>query len=674
MQLKSASSDSNPNVPTFMKLFFFLRRHCTSLTSSSNIHKPKNPPPPQSQILLLCKSGSLLDAIALLNSTNPSHITLKPLVYASLLQTSTKAVSLIHGLQLHSHVIKSGLETDRFVGNSLLSLYFKLIPNMSQTRKVFDALYFKDVISWTSMITGYVRAGNPADAVGLFWEMVSLGIEPNHFTVSAVVKACSQLGYLRLGRCLHGVVVSRGFESNQVIGTALIDMYGRNFRPGQARDVFDEMPEPGAICWTSVISALTRNDLFSEALHYFYSMQRCGGLFPDGFTFGTVLTACANLGRVRQGREMHAKVVAYGLRGNVVVESSLVDMYGKCGRVDDSRRVFDGMPVKNSVSWSALLGVYCQAGEFEAVIKNFREMEEADLYCFGTVLRACAGLAAVQHGKEVHCQYVRRCGWRDVIVESALVNLYAKCGCIDFARSVFAQMLVRNLITWNSMICGFAQNGQGEEALKVFDEMIKEGMKPDYISFIGVLFACSHAGLVDQGRKNFSLMTKNYGIKPGIEHYCCMVDLLGRAGLLEEAENLIESADCRNDSSLWAVLLGASTTSTNSATAERIAKKMIELEPDYHLSYVLLANVYRSVGRWDDAMEIAKLMQDRGVKKTPAKSWIESNSRWRSRLHVGGVNIPRKIDFNAVWGHSVKTRIDGRESTIEYQPMLEAGV
>ncbi|PRQ53042.1 putative tetratricopeptide-like helical domain-containing protein [Rosa chinensis] len=655
-----------------MKLFFF-KRHCSSLISS-NLHKTQNPPPKQSQILHLCKSGLLFDAIRILNSINPSEITLKPLVYASLLQTCTKAVSLTHGLQIHAHVIKSGLETDRFVGNSLLSLYFKLIPDMSETRRVFDALYFRDVISWTSMITGYVRAGKPATSVALFWEMVSFGIEPNDFTVSAVVKACSQVGYYRLGRCLHGVVVSRGFDSNPVIVTALIDMYGRNHRPGDARQLFDEMIQPGAICWTSVISALTRNDMFREALGCFYLMQRCHGLFPDGFTFGTVLTACGNLGRLRQGREMHAKVVTYGLCGNVVVESSLVDMYGKCGSVDDSRRVFDRMPVKNSVSWSALLGVYCQAGEFESVIKHFREMEEADLYCFGTVLRACAGLAAVQHGKEVHCQYVRRCGWRDVIVESALVNLYAKCGCIDFARSVFIQMLVRNLITWNSMICGFAQNGQGEEALGIFDEMIKEGMKPDYISFIGVLFACSHAGLVDQGRRNFILMTKEYGIKPGIEHYCCMVDLLGRAGLLEEAENLIESAECRNDSSLWAVLLGASTTCTNSATAERIAKKMIKLEPDYHLSYVLLANVYRSVGRWDDAMEIAKLMQDRGVKKTPAKSWIESNSRLGSHLHVGDVHLPRKIDFNAVWGHCMKTRIDGSESKVEYQPMLEAGV
>lgn len=507
---------------------------------------------------------------------------------------------------------------------------------------MFDGLFVKDVISWTSMISGYVRSGKPRNSLELFWEMLAFGIEPNGFTLSAVIKACSELGDLRLGWCFHGVVMRHGFDSNHVISSALIDMYGRNYESGDARQLFDELPEPDAICWTSVISAFTRNDLFEEALGFFYVMQRDHGLIPDEFTLGTVLTACGNLGRLKQGKEVHAKVVTSGLCGNVVVESSLLDMYGKCGSVDESRRVFDRMPRRNSVSWSALLGVYCQNGDFESVIELFREMEEADLYCFGTVLRACAGLTAVRQGKEVHCQYVKRGGWRDVIVESALVCLYAKCGCVSFAYTIFMQMQVRNLITWNSMICGFAQNGKGQEALRIFNEMIKEGIKPDYITFIGVLFACSHTGLVDQGRKYFISMTKDYGIKAGTEHYNCMVDLLGRAGLLEEAENLIENADCKSDSSLWAVLLGACTTCTNSITAERIAKKMMELEPNYHLSYVLLANVYRAVGRWNDALEIRRVMENRGVKKMPGRSWVESNRNFGSHLDMGSFVVPGK--------------------------------
>ncbi|KAJ4980742.1 hypothetical protein NE237_031579 [Protea cynaroides] len=603
---------------------------------------------PRYKILSLCKSGALSEALHLLNSTGSSEITNKPIVYASLLQTCITTFSFSHGLQIHSHIIKSGLECDRFVGNSLLSLYFKLGRDFLETRKVFDNLFVKDVISWTSIISGYNRTGKPLESLEMFWKMSKLGVEPNGFTLSAAIKACSALGTLKLGRCFHGIVLGRGFGSNCVIASALIDMYGRNASLEDAFLLFDEMPQLDVICWTSVISACTRNDCFEEALGLFYSMQRKCGLFADGFTFGTVLTACANLGWVKQGKEIHAKVNTSGICGNVVVESSLVDMYGKCGLLQESRQVFDRMAAKNSVSWCAMLGSYCQTGDFNSVIELFRMMEKQDdLYSFGTVLRACAGLAAVRPGKEIHCQYLRRGGWRDIIVESALIDLYAKCGCIDYARTIFVQVTVRNLVTWNSMICGFAQNGRGEEALRLFDEMVKEGVKPDYITLVGVLFACSHTGLVDRGLHYFASMREDYGIEAGMEHYNCIVDLLGRAGLLEEAENLIRKAVFKDDPSLWEALLGACTAYSNPIVAERIAKQMMELEPEYHLSYILLANIYRTVGRWDDAIKIRRLMEDRGIKKMPGKSWIEvkgnmgysSPLRKRNGKDIGGLSL-----------------------------------
>ncbi|KAA0031595.1 hypothetical protein IC582_000383 [Cucumis melo] len=606
-------------------MMLFFKRHCTSSFTSQNFKYSTHLSNKLFQILQFCKSGLLNDALHILNSVDlyDSRIN-KPLLYASLLQTCTKVDSFSSGCQFHAHVVKSGLETDRFVGNSLLSLYFKLGSNCLLTRRVFDGLFVKDVVSWASMITGYVREGKSGMAIELFWDMLDSGIEPNDFTLSTVIKACSEIGNLVLGKCFHGVVVRRGFDSNPVILSSLIDMYGRNYLSSEARQLFDELLEPDPVCWTTVISAFTRNDFYEEALGFFYLMHRAYRLSPDNYTFGSVLTACGNLGRLKQGEEIHAKVIAYGFGGNVVVESSLVDMYGKCGAVEKSQRVFDRMSNRNSVSWSALLAVYCQNGDFEKVVSLFREMKKVDLYSFGTVLRACAGLAAVAPGKEVHCQYIRKGGWRDVIVESALVDLYAKCGSIDFAYRIFERMPTRNLITWNAMIHGFAQNGRSEIAIQIFEAMIKEGIKPDCISFIGLLFACSHTGLVDQARHYFDLMTGEYGIKPGIEHYNCMVDLLGRAGLLEEAENLIENADCRNDSALWLVLLGASTaTWTNSAIAERIAKKLMELEPQCYLSYVHLANFYRAVGRWDDAVKVRELMKNRQLKKMPGQSWMQ---------------------------------------------------
>lgn len=448
---------------------------------------------------------------------------------------------------------------------------------------------------------------------------------PNAFALSASVKACAEVLDVGLGTALHGMVMSFGVDSNRVVGSSLIDMYGRNSLIGYARQVFDEMPEPDVICWTSVISALVRNDVFNEALRRFYLMQRGFGLAADGFTFGAVVTACGQLGRLRQGKEIHAKVVAAGFGGDVVVESSLVDMYGKCGYVKESRRLFDLMPVRNAVSWCALLSAYCQNGDFRAVLELFRVMEykRGEQYSFGIVLRACAGLAAVRQGKEVHCQYLRKGRLKDVIVESALVDLYAKCGYIGYARQIFGGVASRNLITWNAMISGFAQNGAGKEAIELFNVMIGEGVRPDYISFIGVLFACSHSGLLTEGRAYFKSMKQDYGIEPGIEHYNCLADLLGRAGFLEEAEILIENSLFRNDLSLWAALLGACTAYSNTNVAERIAKKMMELKPNHHLGYTLLGNVYKAVGQWDQALNMRKKMEDRGLRKTPGRSWIE---------------------------------------------------
>ncbi|KAL3509456.1 hypothetical protein ACH5RR_028857 [Cinchona calisaya] len=607
----------------------FLKRHYTSILSHKTSQSNTNPFSTNSQIIQLCRSGYLSNAIHLLTSTNSQFNKISsgsPILYATLIQGATKEFSFTQGLQFHAHVIKSGLETDRFVGNSLLALYFKLCPNFRDTRKVFDGLFYKDVVSWSSIISGYIRVGKPEFSIDLYMEMVGCGVEPNGFTLSAVIKACSELGELRLGKCFHGVVIKCGFELNHVIASSLIDMYGRNNESVDSRKLFDELLVPDAICWTSVISAYTRNDLYEKALGFFYQMHRKDGFFPDGFTFGSLLTALGNLGWLRQCKQVHAKAIAAGFSGNVFIESSLVDTYAKCGLVTESQLVFDRMGEKNAVSWCALLGGYCQKSDFDMVIELFRQMDEVDLYSFGTVLRACAGLAAVRPGKEVHCQYLRRGGWRDVIVESALVDLYAKCGCVDFAYKIFAQMPVRNLITWNSMVSGLAQNGRGAEAIEIFNEMINYGVKPDRISFVNVLFACSHSGLVDKGRQYFELMTEHYGIKAEISHYSCMVDLLGRASEIEEAEDLINSSEFSNDSSLWAALLGSCTTGTNPTIAERIAKKMMELKPDYHLSYVLLANVYREVGRWNDALEIRRQMQFKKVKKMPGMSWIETNT------------------------------------------------
>ncbi|XP_047053914.1 pentatricopeptide repeat-containing protein At1g03540-like [Lolium rigidum] len=602
------------------------------------------PPPrtsftaPHHQVIRLLDSHDL-PAAARLAAAHPSS------------PVSLAAVLLRHppprlGYCLHARAARAGVLADRYVANALLAFYLRLPRHLPHALRAFDDLPRRDVVAHSSILAAFLRAGLPRRALHSLRSMVAGadGVSPSAHAFSAAVKACAMLRDRNAGACLHGSILVRGFSDDDIVLSALVDMYGHTLSPGDARKAFEEMRAPDGICYTSLISAFVRNDWFEEAVRWFRTMVMTRGVEPDGCTFGSMMTALGNLRRISQGREAHAQVVTRGLCGNnVIVESSTLDMYAKCRMMPEARKVFDRMQVRNAVSWCALLGGYCQNAEYQKVLALFRQMDKEydDLYSLGTVLRACAGLSSVKPGKEIHCRFLRNGGWRDVVVESALVDLYAKCGALDYAYRIFEASSVRNTITWNAMICGFAQNGHAEGAINLFNRMVREGARPDYISFIGVLFACSHTGMVEQGRNYFNSMSKDYGIAPGIEHYNCIVDLLSRVELLEEAEDLINKSPFRDDSSLWAAILGASATHSNPDVAERVAKKMMELEPQYHLSYVLLENVYRTVGRWEDASEIRKLMQSRKVKKEPGTSWIDVN---RSKLHVwNGKGAPSEL-------------------------------
>ncbi|OQU76896.1 hypothetical protein SORBI_3010G232700 [Sorghum bicolor] len=596
------------------------------------------PPSPASPhdvtaVLRLLESRELLAAARLAAASASSS----PLPLAAVLLHRPLPPRL--GYSLHARAARAGLLADRYLANALLAFYVRLPDHLPHALRAFDDLPRRDVVAHSSVLAAFLRAGLPRRALLQLRTMAAGGygadddVAPSAHALSASAKACAVLRDLRAGACVHGTTVVRGYADDGVVLSALVDMYGHSGAPGDARRAFEEMRAPDGICYTSLISAFVRNDWFDEALRWFQAMLATDGVYPDGCTFGSMMTALGNLKRARQGREAHAQVLTRGLCGNVIVESSTLDMYAKCGMMVDAQKVFDRMKVRNAVSWCALLGGYCQSGKHEMVLSLFRQMytEDDDWYSLGTLLRSCAGLSAVKLGKEIHCRFMRMRGCGDVIVESALVDLYAKCGAVEYAYRVFRRSSVRNMITWNAMICGCAQNGHGERAISLFDEMVREEVKPDYVSFIGVLFACSHTGMVEEGRNYFNSMSKDYGIPPGIEHYNCIVDLLSRVELLEEAEDLVNKSQFRDDSSLWAAILGACATHTNPDVAVRVAKKMMELEPQYHLSYVLLENVYRTIGRWEDAVEVRRLMKSRKVKKEAGTSWIDVN---RSKLYT----------------------------------------
>jgi pentatricopeptide repeat protein len=347
---------------------------------------------------------------------------------------------------------------------------------------------------------------------------------------------------------------------------------------------------------------------------------------------------------LQYGVWIHAYMIKSGFESNISVVNTLLDVYAKCERIELARKVFDKMTERNVVSWTAIIAGYSQYGHANEALTHFYQMQEEDIepevITIASVLPACAHLAALQQGKCIHAYIIRRGIELDVPVCTALLTMYAKCGCIEVARQLFDKMAERDLVSWSAMITGYGMHGDGENALALFSQMQQIGMKPDNITFIGILSACSHAGLVDEGLRYFDCMSQDYSLTPGVEHYACMVDLMGRAGCLDEAHNLIKMMPIEPDDSVWGALLGACRIHSNIELGEFVSKRLLELEPKKVGNYVLLSNIYAAAGRWDDVMKVRSMLKDRGLKKIPGSSWIEIKNRVHS-FSVGDKSHPQ---------------------------------
>eukprot|EP01018_Ginkgo_biloba_P008630 Gb_28771 [translate_table: standard] len=437
--------------------------------------------------------------------------------------------------------------------------------------------------------------------------------------------------------------------------------YAQNGHVNEALKLFQQMPERDVVSWTTMIAGYAQNGYFDKALNHFRRMQLTG-VETNSDTFTSVLPACANLVSLHYGKEVHENIIRSGFQSDVFVGSAIVDMYAKCGKIDDARHVFDKMPERNVVTWNALIAGYAQDARFDMAlelfqkmpIRNvvswtamiagyaqgghsgealgfFREMQltrvTPDSDTFASVLPACANLVILHAGKEVHENIIRSGFQSDIFVGNALVDMYAKCGSIENARQVFDKMPRQDVISWTAMIVGYAMHGHGKEALQLFKQMQQSGTKPDNVTFVGVLSACCHAGLVDDGYQFFGVMSRDYHIAPAMEHYCCMVDLLGRAGHLDEAQDFINKMPIEPNAAVWGSLLGSCRVHTNIELGKCVAEHLFELDPNNPAHYVTLSNIYATAGKWDDVEKVRKMMKARRVKKMPGCSWIEVNNK-----------------------------------------------
>ncbi|CAF2095642.1 unnamed protein product [Brassica napus] len=490
---------------------------------------------------------------------------------------------------------------------------------------LFSATEEPNHYSFNFMIRGLTNTWHDhVGALSLYRRMRFSGLRPDNFTYNFVFVACGNLPEIRVGRSVHSSLFKVGLERDDHVNHSLITMYAKCRHVVDARKVFDEITEKDMVSWNSMIAGYSLAGKAEDAVGLFRRMEE-EGVEPDERTLVSVLGACSHLGDLKTGRLLEGIAIRKKIGLNAFLGPKLISMYGKCADLDSARRVFNQIVNKDRVAWNAMITVYSQNGRSVEAIKLFREMEDSrvspDAVTLSTVLSACGSVGAFELGKRIQLYALETGLQHNIYVATGLVDMYGKCGSIEDALRVFESMPVKNEATWNAMISTYAHHGHAQEALLLFDQM---SVPPSDVTFVGVLSACVHAGLVDQGRRYFHEMSSSFGLVPKIEHYTNVIDLLARAGMLNEAWEFMEKFPGKPDEIMLGAILGACQKRKDVVVGGKVMKMLMGMEEAKNAgNYVISSKVYADMKMWDECAEMRALMRDRGVVKTPGCSWIE---------------------------------------------------
>lgn len=549
---------------------------------------------------------------------------------------------VVEGERVHGYLMKLGFGSYNTVVNSLIAFYFRC-RRIGSARKLFDELTDRDVITWNSMISGYVANGHAEKGLKIFREMLSSGVCVDLATMVSVLAACANIGSILFVRALHAYAIKASFNDKITFTNTLLDVYSKCGDMDSAIRVFDNMAERNVVSWTSMIAGYAREGLSTKALESFGDMKK-EGIKPDIFTITSILHASACNGSLENGKEVHAYIKENDMQSSLSVSNALMDMYAKCGSMNDAYSIFTHVHAKDIVSWNTMIGGYSKNSLPNEALYLFVQMQrylKPDNVTMTCILPASASLAALDRGREIHGHILRNGLSLDRYIMNALVDMYVKCGVLVLARKLFDTIPEKDMVLWTIMIAGYGMHGFGREAVATFNEMRQAGIEPDDVSFVSILYACSHSGLIDEGWRFYNLMIHDCKITPKLEHYACMVDLLARAGKLEKAYNFITKMPIKPDATIWGSLLCGCRIHRDVKLAEKVAERVFELEPENTGYYVLLANIYAEAEKWEEVKRLRERIGQGGLRKNPGCSWIEINGK----VHIfmaGGNGHPQE--------------------------------
>ncbi|KAM6563715.1 hypothetical protein CsatB_023713 [Cannabis sativa] len=538
---------------------------------------------------------------------------------------------------VHTHVVKSSFQFGVFVQTAVVDMYVKC-GQLGVAYTVFEKMTVRDLAAWNSMILGFAHSGFLDRVLCLFCQMMFSGIRPDTVTVLGLTQVSSHSKNVKLLKAIQSLGIQLGLDADISLANTWIGAYAKCGDLHLAKVVFDgiDLGVRSVVSWNSMIAAYSNFEKFRDALNC-YKLMSCDGYRADSSTVVSLLSSCAQPEAMLQGTLIHCHGIQLGCDYDISVVNTLISMYSKSGDIVSARLLFDNMPCRTCVSWTVIISGYAEKGDLDEALRLFHAIEAAgEKPDSVTVLSLISGFGqtgALELGKWIH-SYAFSNGLRhNTVVSNALIDMYAKCGSMNDARDLFSIMPEKTLVSWTTMIAGCALNGEVKEAFDHFNSMVSSDMKPNHITFLAVLQACTHSGILEKGMEYFNMMTCEYFIDPGLDHYSCMVDLFGRKGKIKEALELVQNMPVKPDIGIWSSLLSSCKIHRNVEIGKYVSDRLFELDPLVAVPYVEMANIYASDQRWDDVAAIRKMMKSNKVKKFPGQSIVQVNGN----RHVFGV-------------------------------------